>query len=386
MTFDFDTVYDRTGTDSSKWHRFPPDVLPMFVADMDFRSPPAVRDALHARIDHGFFGYGREPEELFEVAANRIRERYDWRVQPEAIVAVPGVVAGVNLATRTFARPGDGLALQTPAYPPILHCAEKFGAEAKLARLVQAESGRYTPDWDEFDAAIAQSSTFVLCNPHNPVGRAFEREELQRMADVCLRTDTLIVSDEIHCDLMFPGHRHIPIASLSPEVEARTITFMAPSKTFNLPGLKCSIAIIPDQELRERFVEARMDLVRTPNILGVTAATAAYRDGGPWLDELLLYLEANRDYVTEFVREELPGVRVFPAEATYLAWLDCREAAIPGESPCEFFLEEAKVGLSDGATFGEDGRGFVRLNFASPRSLLEEGLRRMSVALKRRRD
>ncbi len=381
MAFDFDRIYDRVGTDSNKWHRFPPDVLPMFVADMDFRSPDVVIEALRQRVEHGFFGYGREPQELLEVAAQRIGDRYGWQVAPESIVAVPGVVGGVNLATQTFSSPGDGVVLQTPAYPPILHCPEKFGAAPRLARLVQDESGRYTPDWDEFDAAIAGARLFLLCNPHNPVGRAFEPGELRRMADGCLANGTLIISDEIHCDLALPGYRHTPIASLSSEIEARTITFMAPSKTFNLPGLKTSIAIIPDQQLREQFVAARADLLRTPNLLGIAAATAAYRDGGPWLDELLQYLEGNRDYVTRFVQERLPGVSSYPAEATYLAWLDCRDAGITETEPCEFFLEHAKVGLSDGATFGEDGRGFVRLNFACPRSMLEEGLTRMERAL-----
>ena len=381
MAFDFDRIYDRVGTDSNKWHRFPPDVLPMFVADMDFRSPEVVIEALHDRVEHGFFGYGREPEELFEVAAQRIAHRYGWHVAPEAIVAVPGVVGGVNLATQTFSSPGDGVVLQTPAYPPILHCPEKFGATPRLAKLVQDESGRYTPDWEEFDAAVSGASLFLLCNPHNPVGRAFEPGELRRMADGCLANGALIISDEIHCDLVMPGYRHTPIASVSPEIEARTITFMAPSKTFNLPGLKTSIAIIPDQELRERFVAARADLLRTPNLLGVAAAVAAYRGGGPWLDELLQYLQSNRDYVTEFVRERLPGVSIYPAEATYLAWLDCRQTGITGTEPCEFFLEHAKVGLSDGATFGDDGRGFVRLNFACPRSMLEDGLTRMERAL-----
>lgn len=381
MSFDFDTVYDRTGTDSGKWSHYPPDVLPMYVADMDFRSPSVVIEALHQRVEHGFFGYGREPQGFLEIAAARITERYGWKVGPEAIVPVPGVVVGVNLTAQAFTTPGDGIALQTPAYPPILHCPEKVSAERRLARLVQDESGRYTPDWDEFDAAIDGAAMFILCNPHNPVGRAFERAELQRMGESCLRTGTLMVSDEIHCDLTFPGHPHIPLASLSPEIEARTITFMAPSKTFNLPGLKASIAVIPNDELRERFVAARADLVRGPNILGLTAATAAYKDGGPWLDAVLAYLDSNRDYVTRFIHDEMPGIRMFPPEATYLGWLDCRGANLPDNDPYTFFLEKAKVALNDGPTFGEDGRGFVRLNFACPRSMLTDGLNRMKAAL-----
>lgn len=382
MDPEFDRVYERRGTDSSKWHRYPADVLPMFVADMDFRSPEAVVSALARRVEHGFFGYGTEPTELAEVAAERIHARYGWRVSPSAIVAIPGVIPGFNLAVKTFSRPGDGLILQTPSYPPILHCPERYGLETRAARLVQDSTGRYVPDWDSFASAVDPNARiFLLCNPHNPVGRSFEVSELQRMAESCVDNDMLIVSDEIHCDLVHSGHRHTPIASLGPDVERRTITFMAPSKTFNLPGLRCAIAIIPDEELRQRFVEARADLVSRPNILGIAAAVAAYRDGGPWLEALLAYVEKNRDFVAEFVRERLPGLRVYPAEATYLAWIDCRQADLPGPNPAAFFLDAAKVGLSDGATFGEDGRGFVRLNFACPRSMLEDGLTRMERAL-----
>ena len=225
---------------------------------------------------------------------------------------------------------------------------------------------------------------FLLCNPHNPVGRVFRRDEIERTAEVCLRRGLLICADEVHCELTFSGQRHVPIASLDAEVAARTITLMAPSKSFNLPGLKCAVAIIPNASLREKFVAAQLDVVRAVNVLGYTAALAAYRDGQPWLDALLRYLEANRDFVVEYARSKLAGVRAAPPEATYLAWLDCREADLPDSDPYTFFLDKARVALNDGKTFGRGGAGFVRLNFACPRATLAEGLDRMRHALERR--
>jgi cystathionine beta-lyase len=237
-------------------------------------------------------------------------------------------------------------------------------------------------DWESFEKAIhPRTRFFLLCNPHNPVGRAFRRDELTRMAEICLRHDLAICADEVHCDLVFAGHRHTPIASLAPEIADRTITLTAPSKSFNLPGLKCAHAIIPNAALREKFVAARADLVQTVNVLGYTAALAAYRDGRPWLDGLLRYLASNRDLVVESVRKHLPGVAVAPPEATYLAWLDCREAGLPNDDPYTFFLDKARVALSDGAAFGAGGEGFVRLNFACPRATLGEALGRMREAL-----
>ena len=382
MPYDFDRVIDRRQTESNKWHRYAPDVLPLWVADMDFPSPEPVIRALRERVEHGFFGYGVEQPEFYEVITDRIRKRYGWRVAPEAIVHLPGVIPGFNLACRAFATPGDGLLLQTPVYPPILRAPANCGLTREEAELVRPADGRYVIDFDVFTSAIRERTRlFLLCNPHNPVGRAWERGELLRMAEICLERGLLICADEIHCDLMFSGHQHRPIASLDPEIERRTITLMAPSKTFNLAGLKSSIAIIPDAALRERFVAAQLDLVKAVNVLGYTATLAAYRDGQPWLDKLLGYLEANRDFVAEYVKTTLPGVEMCPPEATYLAWLDCRSARLPKDDPYTFFLERAKVALNDGAAFGRPGQGFVRLNFGCPRSILTEGLDRMQRAL-----
>lgn len=381
MTCDLDHIPERRGTDSEKWSRYPPDVLPMWVADMDFRSPEPVIQALRARVEHGIFGYGAEPRELREVIVARLERLYGWRVSPEALVFVPGVVTGFNLACRALTQPGDGILVQTPVYPPILDAPSHAQCTRDEMELTQGPDGRYTVDWDRFAQTFTpRTRVFLLCNPHNPVGRVFARGELEAMAETCLRRRVAIVSDEIHCDLVYRDARHIPIAALDPEVEAQTVTLMAPSKTYNIPGLQCSVAIIPNPALRERFCRARDGLVPEPNIMGYVAALAAYRDGDPWLRAVLQYLEQNRDLVDQFVAQELPGVRMTKPEGTYLAWLDCRQADIPG-NPHQFFLQEAKVALNDGADFGRGGEGFVRLNFGCPRPLLVEGLRRMKAAL-----
>jgi cysteine-S-conjugate beta-lyase len=380
--FHFDRVVDRRTSDSNKWHKFPADVLPLWVADMDFPSPPAVIDALRARVEHGFFGYLREHNELPAIVAERVAKRYGWRVSPDAVVPLPGVIAGFNQALRALTTPGDGLLVQTPVYPPILRAAGNHGLRHDEHALTRGADGRYTVDLETFEASILpRTRAFLLCNPHNPVGRLYGRAELEGMAAACLRRDVAIVADEIHCDLLLDGRQHVPMASLAPEIEQRTITLMAPSKTFNLPGLKCAVGIVPDAELRQRFVTAGADLVPKINVLGYTAAVAAYREADGWLDELLAYLTDNRDFLVEHVRARLPGVVMAPPEATYLAWLDCRRLARAAADPYTFFLERARVALSDGSAFGPGGAGFVRLNFGCPRPLLAEGLERMGAAL-----
>ncbi len=381
MTYDFDTFRERRYTDSIKWNLCEDDELPMWVADMDFRCPEPVIAALQERIAHGIFGYGNAPAELREVLVARLAALYDWCVAPEAIVFMPGVVVGFNLAAQALTRPGDGLLIQTPVYPPFLSTAADAGLRHESMELSRRLDGSYEIDFDCFKAAFSpHTAMFLLCNPHNPVGRVFRQDELEHMAQLCLERHVPICSDEIHCDLIFSGHVHRPIAALDPEIAAQTITLMAPSKTYNIPGLGCSFAVIPDPVLRARFRAGQRGVVGHVNLLGYTAALAAYRDGGPWLEALLTYLEANRDFVTGYVREHLPGIRIATPEGTYLAWLDCREAGIPC-NPYEFFRTRARVMLNDGATFGPGGEGFVRLNFGAPRALLAEGLERMRAAL-----
>lgn len=377
----FDRIIDRTDTPSLKWHHYGEDVLPMWVADMDIHSPEPVIQALKDRAEHGVFGYERSPADLREIIADRLQRLYHWTVAPEAVVFLPGVVPGFNLAARAFIAPNEGLLIQTPVYMHILHAADVAGVRSDTMELTQQADGRYIVDFDRFEANIRDSTRmFLLCNPHNPVGRVFTRTELETMAASCLRHNTLICSDEIHCDLTFDDHEHIPIAALDPEVEAQTITLMAPSKTFNIAGLRCAFAVIPNSDLRKQYDNARGHLVGYPNLMGYTAARAAYRGGGPWLEALTEYLHDNRALLIRTLEETMPQIEFVPPEGMYLAWLDCRSLGLSPD-PHTFFLNEAKVALNRGADFGPGGEGFVRLNFGCPRSLLREGLCRMHAAL-----
>ena len=379
--FDFDGIIERRGTNSIKWRRYGDDVLPLWVADMDFASAEPILRALHERIDHGVFGYGSPPRELTETIVARLQERYGWQVTPQDVVYFPGVIAAFNLACHAVAAPGEGVLFQTPVYYPILQAPALTGRAAEEMELTRATDGSYEIDFERFERAIgARTRLFILCNPHNPVGRVYRRDELERLAEVCLRHNVVICSDEIHCDLVYAGHQHTPIAALSPEIADRTITLMAPSKTFNVAGLQCSFAIIQNAALRKTMTHIHTGLVHGLNVLGYVGALAGYCDGQPWLDAVLRYLEANRDFLADYVAANLPGVTMSRPEGTYLAWLDCREAGIPGD-PHEFFLQHAKVALNDGATFGTGGEGFVRLNFGCPRATLEEGLDKMRAAL-----
>ncbi|MFO7917545.1 MAG: PatB family C-S lyase [Anaerolineae bacterium] len=380
MGYDFDDWIERRGTDSLKWGRYGDDVLPLWVADMDFRSPEPVIRTLKERVAHGVFGYGMEPSDLRESIVERLQRLHGWTVAPEAILFMSGVVTGFNLAALAVASPGQGLLLQTPVYFPMLDTADNAHLRCEAMELTQQANGRYVVDYERMEKTIRNDTqVFLLCNPHNPVGRVFRRDELQRMAELCLSNEMIIVSDEIHCDLVFEEQEHVPIASLAPEIEARTITLMAPSKTYNIAGLHCSMAVIPNPDLRQRFRDAYRGLINEPSVLAYTAALAAYRKGDPWLREVLRYLENNRDLVFEFVDQELPGISMTRPQGTYLAWLDCRRTGL--DDPHTHFLREAGVALNDGAAFGPGGEGFVRLNFACCRDLLERALARMKQVL-----
>lgn len=388
MKYDFDHTPERRESESFKWQTYPEDVVPMFVADMDFVSPEPVIDALVARAQHGVYGYPRgllgkpsELSELREAVLAHLKFNYGWTIPADALVFIPGVVTALHLACHAFVGSNSGVLIQTPVYPPILHAGQTTGVLSQEMELSLQNDGSYVIDLDKFEASITdQTRMFVLCNPHNPVGRVFRRDELLPLAEICLRRDVLICSDEIHGDLIFGGHQHIPIASLDPEIAQKTITLIAPSKTYNLAGLQCSIAIIPDSDMRNRFMAARKGLVSWVNLMGLVAAQVAYQEGCEWLEQLLVYLEENRNVLCEFVEKNLKGIRVASPEGTYLAWLDCRAAAIEGD-PYKFFLEKAKVALNDGKSFGKGGDGFARLNFGCSRATLLEGLSRMEEAL-----
>jgi cystathionine beta-lyase len=357
----------------------------MWVADMDFRSPEPVIQAIQDRAAHGVFGYAGELPGLHQAVVDRMVQRYGWDVQPEHLVFMPGVVTGFNMAAHAFVGAGEGVLIQTPVYMPFLDVARNVGGLFQQAELARDSNGQYNVDWEKLEANITSDTRmFLLCNPHNPVGRVYTRVELERMAEICLRHNLIICADEIHSDLVFPGYNHIPMALLSPEIEQKTVTLIAPSKTFNIAGLACSVAVIPNTELRKKFSHGGLGLVHGVNVLGLIAAKAAYLEGQEWLDQLMDYLLSNRDYLYEYVNSELPGVHMGKPEGTYLAWLDCRESAANQSGflcPCEFFIKKARVGMNDGAAFGKGGEGFVRLNFGCPRSMLVEALSRMRQAL-----
>jgi cystathionine beta-lyase len=386
--YNFDQILDRKNSDSVKWNTYG-DALPMWVADMDFQSPEPVIQALIDRARQGVFGYPGDLPELREVLVERMERLYRWKIEPEAVVFLPGVIIGFDLACYALSAAADqapqknGLLIQTPVYPPILHAAAATGLQGHNTQLLRQQDGSYCVDWEQFSKNIQNNtSLFLLCNPHNPVGRVFKRKELEQMAEICLQNDVTICSDEIHCDLIYPGHVHTPIAALDPEIERRSITLMAPSKTFNIAGLQCSFAIIPDRDLRKRYLKARKGLVPWVNLMGLTAAKAAYQHGQDWLDQLLAYLDVNRKTMTSFVEQQLPGVQMVCPEGTYLAWLDCRQVDLGGaENPQTYFLEKARVATNDGATFGPGGAGFIRFNFGCPRPLMLEALERMKQAL-----
>jgi len=380
--YDFDQLIPRRDTNSAKWKRYPDDVLPLWVADMDFPSPDEVVQALKERAAHPIYGYGCDDDELRGIICEWIENHYGWKVQPDWLLFVPGVVTGMNWAIQSQIKPGQKIGYQTPIYPPFLKFAGNADALEARIPLTQRADG-FVIDFDQFEHNIRDCSVFAFCNPHNPVGRVFTRAELERMAEICLENDVLICSDEIHCDLVYPGRRHIPIASLSNEISSRVITLMAPSKTFNIPGLEFSFAIAPNVELRKKMEASRHGLIGHPGIFAYPAAKAAYMHGEDWLREVLGYLEANRVFLVDYLRGHFPRMGFHKPEGTYLAWLDCRDLAL-GIDPYEFFLKEAKVALNCGFDFGQEGDGFVRLNFATPRSLLTEALGRMQASLAKR--
>ncbi len=369
----------RTG---EKWHHHPPDVLPLWVADMDYPVAEPIRRRLQRALDVGDTGYPLHPRptKLPALFAERAERRYGWSVEPRRVELVSEVVQGMYVAITQFSAPGQGVIVQTPIYAPFLSAVKELGRTLLENPLRETAAG-YALDVDGLREQAARARILLLCNPHNPTGRVLRREELEAIARIAVEHDLLVVADEIHADLVYRGGRHIPFASVSAEAEARTITLTAGSKAFNIAGLRVGLAIFGSDALKRSFLGFERHLRGGLGGLGILALEAAWTHADPWLDEVLPYLEANRDFVAQFVRSELPGVRHFAPEGTYLAWLDCRALELR-PSPQRFFLERAKVGLSDGPTFGTPGAGFVRLNFATSRTLLTRALEQMAEALR----
>ncbi|MFU8814766.1 MAG: MalY/PatB family protein [Pseudomonadales bacterium] len=370
---DFDRVIDRRGTWSSKWDRYAgTEVLPFWVADMDFPMPAFVLAAVQQRLQHPVVGYTKTPATLVQAFQDWLERNYGWSVPESWLVWLPGVVTGFNLAARATAVSGGSVIIPTPVYYPFLDVPRHADQEGIHVPLVR-DGQRWIMDMDALEAAVRpQSRLLLLANPQNPTGRAYQRDELEALADFCLRHDLVLCSDEIHCQLLLAeGARHLPVASLSPEIAARSISLYAATKTYNIPGLSCGVAVIPDADLRLRFKRAQAGLVPSPGPLEYAASEAAFADTGPWLPALLDYLRANHRLLQKVV-----GTRMTPVEATYLGWIDVRDLGLaqPGK-----FFEGHGIGLSDGAAFA--GEGFVRFNFACPRSLLQQGLQRLAAGL-----
>lgn len=393
MAYNFDQIIERRSTDSIKWTQYPPDVLPMWVADMDFLTPQPIRNALHEMLDRGVLGYEFLQPHTREVVAQRMQRLYGWQMDPDWVVATTGVVSGFNIAARAFCKPGDGVLIHTPVY-------NMFYALYKNLPLVQqsapialiAEDNVLHAELDmaafatAFHSNNARTRMFLFCHPHNPLGKVFTRQELQATADICLQNDAIIVSDEIHSELLLDGSSHIPMATLSPEIADKTVTLIAASKTFNTAGLFCAFAIIPNAELRTRFVQANDEITGHVSSTGLVASEAAFSGQcDEWLDELRVYLKENRDFVVEYLTENFPGAKFTIPQATYLQWIDFGDYVNSGkmdQPPFDYFLEKARVALSSGKVFGDGCDNFVRLNFASPRKMLAEGLERMLLSLK----
>jgi len=390
LHYDFDTIIERRGTGCEKWDDLgeifgTDDVLPFWVADMDFAAAPGILAAVRAKAAHPVYGYHVKEESFFQAAMDWERRRHGWAIRRDWIVNTPGVVSSLGAAVLALTSPGDKIVIQPPVYPPFFSCVTRNGRQV-VENPLRERGGRWEMDLADLESKLGPDvKMFVLCSPHNPVGRVWTRDELLALGEVCLRHDVTIVADEIHCDLVFSGHRHIPFATLGPALAARTVTFFSPSKTFNIAGTYTSLAVVSDPERRAKYGALLAGLgISSGNLFGLAAAEAAFTTGEDWLDSLLPYLEANADLLAEFVGREMPGVKVAKPEGTYLSWLDFRGRFPDHAELNKFLVAEAKVGLNNGLTFGRQGEGFARFNFACPRKLMAEGLERIAAALRKR--
>ena len=386
MGYDFDRLIDRKGTACVKYDNLHEnfgceDILPMWVADMDFQSPPCVLQAAEECCKKGVFGYTFRTEDARQAFIDWVAARYNWKVDKAWLSTSPGIVTALALSVRAFTAPGDKVLIMTPVYPPFHAVPKENGRELVCSPLVVV-NGRYEIDWADFEAKLRVGvKLFILCNSHNPVGRVWSRDELKRIGELCCKYDVIILSDEIHADLVLYGNKHTVMASVSDEIAVRTLTAMAPSKTFNIAGMMNSVVISSSKKLLDGYNKEMLSLhLETGNIFGHITFEAAYRHGGEWLDAVLEYLGKNADYADEFFRKELPQVKMIKPEGSFLLWLDFRGTGLTHEEVGERLLHKAKVGLNDGMAFGAEGNGFRRMNIGCPRSVLEEGLKRIKTA------
>lgn len=383
--WNFDEIIERRGTYAEKYNfeNRPDDTIPLWVADMDFRVCPSVTEALRSRAEHGIYGYSNPGKEYYDALLGWFSSRFGWQAEKDWVVNTPGVVYALNTAVRSLTQPQDAVMILTPVYRPFFNVVQNNGRTLVECPLVN-QDGAYQIDFADFERKIIDNNVkmFILCSPHNPIGRVWQKEELEQIADICLRHNVLVVSDEIHADFVYPGYKHIPFASLSKEAEQHCVVCTAPSKTFNLAGLQCSNIFIPNAEIRDAFTgELSREGYHSPNVMGMLACQAAYAEGGPWLDDLIQYLSGNLEFVRSFLRENLPMVRLTEPQGTYLIWLDFRDLGLSADALEDLVSNKARLWLDDGLIFGKEGELFERVNIACPRSLLVEAFQRLKDAV-----
>ncbi|MGZ7159930.1 MAG: MalY/PatB family protein [Methanobacterium sp.] len=395
MKYDFNQICNRKNTDCLKWDMIQPvfgkeDIIPMWVADMDFPVAQPVINALKKRADHPFYGYTKPGSSVVEAVVERMWRKFKWKIKPKWVVFTPGVVPALHLAVRSLTHPGDEIILQEPCYHPFFPVVKNSGCQIVNNEL-KLVNGRYEMDFNDLEQKFNHNSrrlpgpgrikAIIFCNPHNPVGRLWEREEIIRMGETALQNDAVVISDEIHCEILFNGHKHVPFATISKEFQQNCIVCMSPSKTFNLAGLDVSSIIIPNKKIRNAFLATQSGIVPSPNLFGFTALEAAYRYGDEWLKQVLDYLQGNLDFLMDYFKNKIDGINVIQPQGTYLIWLDCRELGLNNQALKRLMEQKARVGMEDGFIFGEVGSGFMRMNIACPRPLLEEALKRIEYAL-----
>lgn len=380
---DFDEVVERRGTGSVKWNRYSPDVLPMWVADSDFKAPAPVLEVLRMQAERGIFGYTDGFDCALErAAAHWMSSRFGWQVDPDEVSFSPGVSATLAVAITTFAAPGESVLMFTPTYPPFYNLTRLNGRKVLGSSLLPGANGAYAIDWPDLEAKMARPDVrlMLLCNPQNPTGRVFARAELERLGELCLRHGVTMLSDEIHCDFIAPGHAHIPFASLSPEISAITLTGVSPSKTFNIAGLKSAAVISTNADLLARFKETVHRNALEKNTAGLLAFHAAYTRCAYYADQIAAYVRANQELAVGFINKEAPGIAAYLPEGTYLLWLNCGGLGLTQPDLERFFLEKAKLGLNSGTDFGPEGQGYMRMNLACPKVTVIEAMRRLKAA------
>lgn len=396
MKYDFDCLVERRDTSCHKWDALKDvfgtkDVIPMWVADMDFPIAREITDAIKKRAEHEVYGYSFAPRSAVESVVERVDRKFGWKIKPEWVVFTPGVVPALYNAVKAFTHPGDEVIIQDPVYRPFFTAVTDNGCSIAFNTL-KLKNGRYEMDFDDLERKFkpghwgsqrfgSRARLMILCSPHNPVGRVWNREELARTGELVIKNKCIVISDEIHCELLFRGHKHVTFGAISPEFEQNSIVCMAASKTFNLAGIEASSIIIPSREIRERFNIASAGFMSHPNVFAVEALEAAYRHGDDWLEQLLEYLEGNLNFLLEHFEKKIPAIKVIKPEGTYLPWLDCRALGLDTSGLRKLMIEKARVGMEDGFIFGRSGEGFQRINIACPRPILKEALSRIEHAV-----